>query len=156
MKEAIAEAKAGIHAGHGGPFGAVVVKDGRIIGRGHNMVAGTNDPTAHGEISAIRDACAKEKTFDLGGAELFTTCYPCPMCMGASMWAGIKTVYYGCNSEDAAKIGFSDKEFHEFFHSPEKQAAFLKLDEKSLPDCHELFKEYQTIPTRVNYNPGKK
>ena len=96
MKLAIDEAREGIYNSHGGPFGSVIVKDDEIVGRGHNMVLKNNDSTAHGEISAIRDAEKRLKTFDLSGCELYTTGEPCPMCLAACMWANIDKVYYGC------------------------------------------------------------
>lgn len=92
----------------GGPFGACVVKDGKIIGRGANNVLLDEDPTAHAEIVAIREACKKLGTYDLCGCELFATCYPCPMCLAAIIWANIRKVYYGNSKEDAAEIGFRD------------------------------------------------
>ena len=92
----------------GGPFGAVVVKDETVVGVGSNHVVENNDPTAHGEVMAIRDACKNLKTFDLSGCELYTSCYPCPMCLSAIIWANIKKVYYGNTKEDAADIGFRD------------------------------------------------
>ena len=102
MKRAIELARWGIARGDGGPFGAVVVRQGEIIGEGWNRVVGTNDPTAHGEITAIRDACARLGTFDLEGCEIHTTGQPCPMCLGAIHWARIGRIYYGFRIEDAA------------------------------------------------------
>lgn len=93
---------------YGGPFGACIVKDGKIIGRGFNSVLKNNDPTAHAEIMAIRDACANINSYDLSDCELYTSCYPCPMCLSAIIWSNIKKVYYGNRKEDAAKIGFRD------------------------------------------------
>ena len=92
----------------GGPFGACIVKDGKIIGKGSNHVLGNNDPTAHAEIEAIRDACNSINSYDLSDCELYTSCYPCPMCLSAIIWANIKKVYYGNTKEDAASIGFRD------------------------------------------------
>ena len=92
----------------GGPFGACIVKNGKIIGKGSNHVLSNNDPTAHAEIVAIRDACKNINTFDLSGCELYTSCYPCPMCLFAIIWSNIKKVYYGNTKEDAANIGFRD------------------------------------------------
>lgn len=92
----------------GGPFGACIVKDGEIIGKGSNHVLANNDPTAHAEIMAIRDACKNIDSYDLSGCELYTSCYPCPMCLSAIIWANIKKVYYGNTKEDAASIGFRD------------------------------------------------
>ena len=109
MEEAIREAEIGIERRHGGPFGAVVVRNGKIVGRGHNMVVGTNDPTAHGEIVAIREASKVIENFDLSDCQLYTTSEPCPMCYSAIHWSRIPVVYYGATKEDAAKIGFDDQ-----------------------------------------------
>ena len=92
----------------GGPFGACVVKDGKIIGKGSNHVLSSNDPTAHAEVMAIRDACKNINSYDLNGCELYTSCYPCPMCLSAIIWSNIKKVYYWNTKEDAANIGFRD------------------------------------------------
>ena len=113
MEEAIKEADAGIRARDGGPFGTVIVKDGTIVGRGHNRVLLKHDPTCHGEMEAIRDACANLGTHDLSGCQLYTTAEPCPMCLGATLWANIRTVYYGCNRKDTDSIGFRDDAFYE-------------------------------------------
>ena len=101
----------------GGPFGAVIVKNGVIVGKGNNTVVKDNDPTAHAEINAIRNACLNLNTFDLTGCVLYTSCYPCPMCLSAIIWANIKTVYYGNTKEDAANIGFRDDEIYKFINS---------------------------------------
>jgi len=98
----------GAKEGHGGPFGAVIVKDGKIVGEGYNQVITTNDPTAHAEIIAIRQACKNLNTFDLSGAVIFTSCEPCPMCLSAIYWANIDKIYFANTKEDAAKIGFRD------------------------------------------------
>lgn len=92
----------------GGPFGACVVKNGEIIGKGSNHVLKNNDPTAHAEVMAIRDACKNINSYDLSGCELYTSCYPCPMCLSATIWSNIKHVYYGNTKEDVAEIGFRD------------------------------------------------
>lgn len=105
-------AKQNLLTDHGGPFGAVVVKSGTVVGVGHNQVVETNDPTAHAEIQAIRDACKNLNTFDLGGCVLYTSCYPCPMCLSAIIWANITDVYYGNTKEDAANIGFRDDKIY--------------------------------------------
>ncbi len=99
----------------GGPFGAVIVKNGTIVGSGSNHVIKNNDPTAHAEIMAIRDACKNLGTYDLSGCEIYTSCYPCPMCLSAIIWANIKKVYYGNTKEDAADIGFRDDYIYEYF-----------------------------------------
>ena len=98
----------------GGPFGACIVKDGKIIGKGSNHVLNNNDPTAHAEIEAIRNACKNLNTYNLSDCELYTSCYPCPMCLSAIIWANIKKVYYGNTKEDAAKIGFRDDYIYSF------------------------------------------
>jgi len=108
MREAIQLSLAGMRENCGGPFGAVVVRQGKIIGRGWNSVTSTNDPTAHAEISAIRAACEKSKTFRLDDCELYVSCEPCPMCMAAIYWARLKKIYYANTRKDAAKIRFDD------------------------------------------------
>ena len=110
MAEAIREALDGISQGHGGPFGCVIVRDGVIVGRGHNMVLKHSDATAHGEVSAIRDAGKRLNTYDLSGCELYTTGEPCPMCLFACLWANIGKVYYGCTIADNSLLGFRDEE----------------------------------------------
>lgn len=108
MLEAIALSKKGIDNNAGGPFGCVIVKDDTIVGRGNNQVTSTNDPTAHAEVVAIRDACKNLGTFQLDGCEVYTSCEPCPMCLGAIYWARPKVIYYANNRQDAADIGFDD------------------------------------------------
>ena len=98
----------------GGPFGACIVKDGKVIGKGSNHVLANNDPTAHAEVMAIRDACKNINSYDLSGCEIYTSCYPCPMCLSAIIWANIKKVYYGNNKEDAAEIGFRDDFIYDY------------------------------------------
>ena len=108
MLEAVNTALKGMSNNEGGPFGCVVVKDGEIIGRGNNKVTSTNDPTAHAEVSAIRNACQTIKNFSLKGATLYTSCEPCPMCLSAIYWARIDHIFYGNTKDDAAKINFDD------------------------------------------------
>lgn len=134
MQMAIEEAREGIRNGHGGPFGAVITKDGKVIAKGHNHVVVNNDPTCHGEIDAIRKACKELGTFDLSGCELYTTHYPCPMCACAIQWANIKKIYYGCTVEDTANIGFRDKDFYEGDKTIYEQTGQL--------ECIKLSKEY--------------
>lgn len=109
MQRAIELAKEGMNANAGGPFGAVVVKDGVIVGEGYNKVTSTNDPTAHAEVTAIRNACKNLGTFQLDDCIIYTSCEPCPMCLGAIYWARPKMVFYGCDREDASAIGFDDQ-----------------------------------------------
>lgn len=113
MRAAAAEARRGIRKGDGGPFGAVVVIDGRVVSRAHNRVLAACDPTAHAEVEAIRKAGRRLGRWHLGEAVLYATCEPCPMCLAAVHWARIRRVYYGCTSDDAARIGFDDKLFAE-------------------------------------------
>lgn len=108
MDEAIKLAINGMNTNEGGPFGCVIVKDGKIIGRGNNKVTSNNDPTAHAEVTAIRDACMHLNSFQLEGCIIYTSCEPCPMCLGAIYWARPDKVYFGCNHTDAADIGFDD------------------------------------------------
>lgn len=117
MKEAIKLASDNIDNG-GGPFGAVVVKDGKIVGRGMNRVTANNDPTAHAEVTAIRDACNRLKTFDLSGCDIYTSCEPCPMCLGSIYWARINHIYYGNTQADAAKINFDDSFIYRQIEKP--------------------------------------
>lgn len=147
MKEAIAEADAGIDAYHGGPFGAVVVSKGKIVGRGHNRVVVNNDPTCHGEIEAIRDACKNLKTFDLSGCVIYTTGQPCPMCMGAILWANIDKVYYGCNIDDTDKIGFRDDAFYKRF----RLGGAGISHELDRDECLKLYERYMAKAGNTNY-----
>ncbi len=108
MKRAIELARAGMDNNDGGPFGCVVVKDGKVVGEGNNRVTSTNDPTAHAEVVAIREACRTLNTFQLDGCSIYTSCEPCPMCLGAIYWARPSQVFYACTREDAAAVGFDD------------------------------------------------
>ena len=108
MQEAVRLAEEGMRSNRGGPFGCVIVRCGEIIARGRNCVTSTNDPTAHAEVTAIREACQHLHTFQLADCELYASCEPCPMCLAAIYWARIPTVYYGNTRADAAKIGFDD------------------------------------------------
>ena len=108
MTRAIELARAGMDNNDGGPFGCVVVKDGKIVGEGNNRVTSTNDPTAHAEVVAIREACNTLDAFQLDGCSIYTSCEPCPMCLGAIYWARPAHVFYACTREDAAAVGFDD------------------------------------------------
>ncbi len=148
MKEAVKEAYDGINNGHGGPFGTVIVKDGKIVGRGHNRVVADNDPTCHGEIMAIHDACGNLGTFDLKGCELYTTGEPCHMCLCACMWANIDVIYYGCTIADNEIVGFRDNHFDKIFGGRDKLPGFmLPLGRE---ECLKLFEDYAAMDT-VNY-----
>lgn len=147
MKLAVEEARKGITAGDGGPFGAVIVKDGKVISKAHNQVVKNNDPTCHGEINAIRKACKKLKTFDLTGCEIYTTGYPCPMCFCAILWSNIGKVYYGCNTTDTEIIGFRDKAFEENIPY-QKEKLCTEVDRA---ECLALYKDYNEIQDKTNY-----
>ena len=143
MRQAIAEARKGIHAGHGGPFGTVIVKDGKIVGRGHNCVLLLNDPTCHGEVAAIRDAGKNLNTFDLSGCERYTTGEPCHMCLCACMWANISKIYYGCTIEDNSIIGFRDGKFDKIFGGRDKLGDYMQEIDRE--ECLKLFEEYNNM-----------
>jgi tRNA(Arg) A34 adenosine deaminase TadA len=143
MRMAISLAKTGMEAGNGGPFGCVIVKDGIVIGQGSNMVLRTNDPTAHAEVVAIRDACKNLNNFQLEGCEVYTSCEPCPMCLGAIFWARPARVFYACTKEDAADVGFDDDFiYQEIKLKPAERAIpmFPLLREESLK-AFEVWKE---------------
>lgn len=143
MQAAIDEARYGINNKHGGPFGSVIVKDGKIIGKGHNMVVKNNDSTAHGEISAIRSTEGDLGTFDLSGCDLYTTGEPCPMCLAACMWANIDHVYYGCTIDDNDMIGFRDEVFDKKFGGRSAFADYLTMVDRDA--CLKLFEEYKGL-----------
>ncbi|MBO4264215.1 MAG: nucleoside deaminase [Bacteroidales bacterium] len=144
---AIEEAESGIRQQHGGPFGTVIVKDGQVVGRGHNCVLRDNDATCHGEIAAIRDAGARLGTYDLTGCTLYTTGEPCHMCLCACMWANLDKVYYGCTIEDNGRIGFRDDKFDGIFGGRDKLGDFLEeLDREA---CLALFDEYLGLQHKI-------
>ena len=125
MMQAIRLATENVTSGRGGPFGAVIVKDGKVIATGANQVTTINDPTAHAEVVALRNACQALGTFKLDGCELYTSCEPCPMCLAATYWARCKAIYYGCTAADAAKAGFDDEFLYEELKKP--------IGERTLP-----------------------
>jgi len=150
MHRAIELARAGMRRGDGGPFGAVIERDGEVLGEGWNRVLANNDPTAHGEICAIRDACSRLENFSLEGAEIHTTGQPCPMCLGAIHWARIRTIHYGFGMEDAAKAGFDDSEFFRQFVLPPAERSI-----RAIESCREealgLLDEYAGIAGKRSY-----
>jgi guanine deaminase len=125
LREAIRLSIENMRANNGGPFGAVIVRNQQIVGRGWNTVAVTNDPTAHGEVVAIRDACTRLQTFTLAGCEIYTSCEPCPMCLGAIYWARLDRIYYAAGREDAAAAGFADERLY--------QELALPIESRSIP-----------------------
>jgi len=150
MRRAISLARKSMNEGQGGPFGAVIVRQGEIIGEGWNQVVARKDPTAHGEISAIRDACTRLDSFSLQGCDIYTTGQPCPMCLGAIHWARIDHIYYGFRISDAAAIGFDDTAiFEEFAKTPELRK--IASTELLRAEALVLADEYQQLPERTAY-----
>lgn len=147
MAMAIEEARQGIRGHHGGPFGSVIVKDGKVVGRGHNTVLRDGDPTCHGEVMAIHDACAHLGTHNLSGCTIYTTGEPCHMCLCACMWANINKVYYGCTIADNGRIGFRDDKFNEIFGGRDKLGDFM--EECGREECLALFDEYNELQHEV-------
>ncbi len=118
LREAIRLSIEKMEANEGGPFGAVVVRNGEIVGRGWNRVTSTNDPTAHAEVVAIRDACSRLKTFSLAGCEIYSSCEPCPLCLAAIYWSRLDRIYYAATCDDAAAAGFDDRSFYQEIRKP--------------------------------------
>ena len=150
MRRAIELSLDNVRSGRGGPFAAVVVKDGRVIGEGTNRVTSTNDPTAHAEVVAIRDACAALGTFDLGGCELFTTCEPCPMCLGAIYWARPARVWFGNTAADAAAIGFDDAAIYEQMRLPHADRT-IPLVQLLREEAQVAFEAWRDKPDKIPY-----
>ncbi|RIH83705.1 nucleoside deaminase [Calidithermus roseus] len=150
MQEAARLALENVRAGLGGPFGAVVVKDGQIIARGVNCVTRTNDPTAHAEVVAIREACRVLGTFDLSGCEIYTSCEPCPMCLSAIYWARIGKIYYGCTAKDAEAIGFADQFIYDELSRPKSERR-LPLEQLERQLCLRAFEAWQQDTNKIPY-----
>ncbi|OAH57419.1 guanine deaminase [Domibacillus aminovorans] len=150
MAHAIQLAKENVDTGHGGPFGAIVVKDGEIIGRGCNEVTASNDPTAHAEVQAIREACQHLESFQLTGCEIYTSCEPCPMCIGAIYWARPDAVYYACTKEEAAAIGFDDQFIYEELGQPIEERS-LKMKKLVIDKSKEPFENWTTSSKKIIY-----
>ncbi len=150
MALAVQEAIAGVKAGHGGPFGAVIVNDGRVIASDHNRVVFTNDPTAHAEVNVIRRASFLLGRFDLSDCMLYTTCEPCPMCFAAAEWARIPRVYFGATRHDAAKAGFDDAAMYDDVADPHS-AKSLVLEALERDACLVAFAVWDNKEDRVPY-----
>jgi guanine deaminase len=151
MKVANEEAFRGIKGNEGGPFGAVIIKDGLIVAQGHNEVLKTNDPTAHAEVVAIRKASALLGRFDLSDCEMYASCEPCPMCLSAIFWSRIKTVHYGCTKQDAAAIGFDDNLIYEFIKDPSSYNDYLKLIPMDREESLKSFSSWLGKADKVGY-----
>ena len=150
MREAIRLSLQKMRGNHGGPFGAVVVRRGKIVGRGWNQVTSANDPTAHAEVIAIRDACRRLKTFQLDDCELYASCEPCPMCLSAIYWARFKKVYYANTRQDAARIGFDD-DF--IYHEMARPVARRKIPMTRLlrDKAQKVFEKWKNKPDKIRY-----
>jgi tRNA(Arg) A34 adenosine deaminase TadA len=150
MARAIQLSIDGVRSGRGGPFGAVIVRDGQIVAEGVNQVTSTNDPTAHAEVLAIRQACTKLRSFELKDCELYSSCEPCPMCLGAIYWARLLRVYFANTAEDAAKIGFDDSFIYaelKLPHSQRRIPTIQMMREEALSG----FKEWVVKPDKILY-----
>jgi guanine deaminase len=150
MARAIELAIENVHTGRGGPFAAVVVRDGKIIAEGTNRVTSMNDPTAHAEVVVIREACRILKHFELEGCEIYTTCEPCPMCLGAIYWARPARVYFACTSDDASKAGFDDSMIYEEIARP---YASRKIPMKPLmrEEALAAFRAWESKADKIRY-----
>lgn len=150
MAAALQEGQKGISRNEGGPFGAVITRNGNIIARAHNQVLVTHDPTAHAEIQAIRMASASLGRFDLSDCELYTTCEPCPMCLGAIYWSRIPKIYYGCNRQDAHGIGFDDSNIYQAICGEDRSLG-LQTDQMNRDECLSLFKLWSEKQDKTPY-----
>ncbi len=150
MREAIRLSIENMRAGNGGPFGAVVVKDGKIIARGFNQVTSSNDPTAHAEVVAIREACKVLNSFQLDDCEIYTSCEPCPMCLGAIYWARPSKMYYANTKKDAANIGFDDQFIYEELDLPLDKRQ-LSAEQLLQDEAIVAFKEWEEKANKIEY-----
>jgi tRNA(Arg) A34 adenosine deaminase TadA len=150
MRRAIELAQSGVDNDQGGPFGCVIVKDGQIVGEGCNQVTSTNDPTAHAEIVAIRDACRKLNSFQLTDCSVYTSCEPCPMCLGAIYWARPMAIYFAGTREDAAAAGFDDALFYDELDRPNDERQ-LKLQPMLRDEAQKVFDAWNRKTDKVEY-----
>ncbi len=150
MQQAVELSALAIHKHEGGPFGCVIVKEGKVVGRGNNKVLLTNDPTAHAEIVAIRDACSHLQANTLDGCELYTSCEPCPMCLAAIYWARIRKVYYANTAADAARIGFDDEAIYRELAKPEEER-LLPMENLGREEAIKVFNEWHEKEDRQLY-----
>jgi tRNA(Arg) A34 adenosine deaminase TadA len=150
MGEAVALARASMRDEGGGPFGALIVCGERIVGRGQNQVTRLLDPTAHAEVTAIRNACATLGRFDLRGCEIYTSCEPCPMCLAAIYWARLDRIYYACTRGDAASIGFDDKVIYEQI-ALEIAARSIPMEQVARDEAFSVFQEWETKSEKIRY-----
>jgi guanine deaminase len=144
LQRAIELSRIGMESGEGGPFGCVIVKDGLIVGEGNNKVTTSNDPTAHAEVVAIREACKKLSTYQLDGCDIYTSCEPCPMCLGAIYWARPRRVIYANTKEDAAEIGFDDDFIYDEINAPinNRKIRFIHIPDARAKDAFTAWKNW--------------
>src|SRR3982750_2414966 len=150
MRRAIELAQSGVEDGSGGPFGCVIAKDGEIVGEGCNEVTSTNDPTAHAEVVAIREACRNLESFQLEGCTVYTSCEPCPMCLGAIYWSRPAAIFFAGTREDAAAAGFDDEQFYSELEKPNDQRQ-LKMNGLLRDEAQEVFAKWIAKPDKVEY-----
>lgn len=150
MQRAIQLSQEKMRQGAGGPFGAVIVKDGKIIGEGWNQVTSTNDPSAHAEVVAIREACKNIKNFDLSGAEIYASCEPCPMCLATIYWARLNKIYYANTRQDAAAIQFDDEFLYQEIPKDPKDRK-IKMEQCCHEDALKVFKEWENKTDKIRY-----
>jgi guanine deaminase len=150
LRRAIALATENVLRGNGGPFAAVIVRDGEIVAEAGNSVTTTNDPTAHGEVNAIRAACKALGTFSLAGCEIYSSCEPCPMCLAAIYWARLEAIYYGSNQKDAAKAGFDDAYLYEEFRKTSSDRT-IPATQFLQSEAWECFATWQTHEAKIDY-----
>jgi guanine deaminase len=150
MQQAIALATENVTSGRGGPFGCVIVKDGEIVATGVNLVTASNDPTAHAEVTAIRNACQSLATFQLDGCDVYTSCEPCPMCLAALYWSRCRTIYYGNTAKDAARVGFDDSFLYDEVKKPLSERT-IPIVQVMGPEAWESFATWARTTSRVEY-----
>jgi|SRR6185312_10372054 len=150
MKRAIDLSRSNMERGMGGPFGAVVVKDGKVIGEGWNKVTSSNDPTAHAEVEAIREACKNLSTFDLSDAEIYTSCEPCPMCLSAIYWARISKIFFANTKKDAAKIQFDDDFIYQEIPKP-IAARKIPMQQMMHDEALKVFRSWEEKSDKIQY-----
>ena len=151
MTRAIELAQAGVDSGLGGPFGCVIVKDGEIVGEGNNRVTSTLDPTAHAEVVAIREACKNLNSFQLDGCVVYTSCEPCPMCLGAIYWARPTSIFIACNRQDAAEAGFDDEFIYEEISSPDFASRRVPISMLMRDEGLAVFQNWIEKPDKIEY-----
>lgn len=150
LREAIKLSREKMRAGQGGPFGAVVVRNSEIVGRGWNQVTSANDPTAHAEVTAIRDACANIGDFSLTGCTIYSSCEPCPMCLAAILWSRMQRIVFAAGCEDAARAGFDDGYFYDELAKPMTERS-IDMDQRLRNEANEVFDEWLRKPDKTEY-----